>query len=518
MYGSSAFFGVVNIVTLEGEALDGLRLSSEAGSFETLGVQGDYGKRCDNGIDVLAPASGFDREGQALYFSEFDDPETNYGWAEDSDKEHAERYFLQATSGGFSLQAASSSREKRIPTAPWETVFNDPRTSTVDRWDVLSLEYSRAAEEDRFGFLGRISHNRYDYTGDYLYDYGEDDEPYLVVNKDSASGRWWGAEFELVRRYKDGRIFIAGAEYRDNFRQNQKNEDEEVYTDESRSSHSLGLFVHAELPLTDKLKLSAGLRHDGGDQTEDSLSPKAALIWAPAEDRALKLLYGRAFRSPNAYELYFDEVETLEEPLPGSQKRPLDLFAEEITTEELVWEQRVGSHWRGLLSLYHYEINDLISLTTDPADGLLVFDNLGRVEARGVEAEVEGWWRGGLRTRWSYAYQEAEAAGAGRRLSNSPRHVTKMQLRRWFWDERLQAATDIRHSSGRLTPGDQLVTAHTVANLSLTARLPHDRLGMTLSFYNLFAERYADPGSEEHLQEQLQQDGRSWRLSLTYRP
>jgi len=37
------------------------------------------------------------------------------------------------------------------------------------------------------------------------------------------------------------------------------------------------------------------------------------------------------------------------------------------------------------------------------------------------------------------------------------------------------------------------------------------------SLYNLFDTKYATPAAREHLQDTIQQDGRSFRLKLTYK-
>ncbi|MNC91780.1 hypothetical protein D3C83_80950 [compost metagenome] len=37
------------------------------------------------------------------------------------------------------------------------------------------------------------------------------------------------------------------------------------------------------------------------------------------------------------------------------------------------------------------------------------------------------------------------------------------------------------------------------------------------SIYNVFDKDYGDPGSEEHIQDVIIQDGRSLRLSVSYR-
>jgi len=40
---------------------------------------------------------------------------------------------------------------------------------------------------------------------------------------------------------------------------------------------------------------------------------------------------------------------------------------------------------------------------------------------------------------------------------------------------------------------------------------------VSASVYNLFDTEYAFPGSEEHLQDSIEQDGISFRLKLVYR-
>ncbi len=40
---------------------------------------------------------------------------------------------------------------------------------------------------------------------------------------------------------------------------------------------------------------------------------------------------------------------------------------------------------------------------------------------------------------------------------------------------------------------------------------------LSASIYNLFDTRYSDPGGQEHVQDLIAQDGRSYRLKLSYR-
>jgi len=42
-------------------------------------------------------------------------------------------------------------------------------------------------------------------------------------------------------------------------------------------------------------------------------------------------------------------------------------------------------------------------------------------------------------------------------------------------------------------------------------------LDLSASVYNLFDKKYGDPGGAEHLQDIIDQDGRTFRVKLTYR-
>ncbi|HET9448302.1 MAG TPA: TonB-dependent receptor plug domain-containing protein, partial [Steroidobacteraceae bacterium] len=73
LYGSSAFFGVINVVTKRGGQFDGVELDGEGGSFDTRRGRATYGARYANGVEWLVSASQYRSEGPArLYYPEFD--------------------------------------------------------------------------------------------------------------------------------------------------------------------------------------------------------------------------------------------------------------------------------------------------------------------------------------------------------------------------------------------------------------------------------------------------------------
>jgi len=64
---------------------------------------------------------------------------------------------------------------------------------------------------------------------------------------------------------------------------------------------------------------------------------------------------------------------------------------------------------------------------------------------------------------------------------------------------------------------EHLGSIGTLVAVVLLAGLASRRLEVAASLYNLFDVDYAYPGFGEHVQETIAQDGRTFRLGLTYR-
>jgi iron complex outermembrane receptor protein len=272
----------------------------------------------------------------------------------------------------------------------------------------------------------------------------------------------------------------------------------------------LGLFAQDEVRLGERLLLNGGLRYDRVSPGASRLSPRAGLIVRATEQTTFKALYGQAFRAPNAYELYYgDSGET--------QKGNPDLRPETLTSYEGVVEQEIGDTLRAVLSAYHYRIHDLITLTVDETDGLLVFRNLDRAEASGAEAELQYKVPGGLEARASYAFCNARDARTGTRLVNSPRHLSGGRLLLPLAAKRLYAAAELRYLGQRLDRNGGPVDGALLAGLTLTASLFDGRGEIAAGVRNLFDTEYADPTGSEHVQTEIPQDGRTFQVRLTWR-
>jgi iron complex outermembrane receptor protein len=506
LYGTNAFFGVINVITKRGRDIQGAELSGEVGSFDSRRARATYGNKFANGLEVLASGSHFESDGDdSLYFPEFDDPATNFGVAENADDDAFPTGLLKLSYRGMLLQAGHVSREKGIPTASYGTAFNTDETRSTDERTYFDLSFKRHVSDDT-ELMGRIYYDHFYYQGDYLYDV-----PSLVLNRDRSTSEWWGAELKVDRVFRENHKVTGGVEFSDSFRQDLENADDSPavsYLDVSESSDNWAVFLQDEFTIRDGLLLNAGVRYDEYDSFGGTINPRLALIFN-TEKSTFKALYGQAFRAPNAYERFY---------IGTGFKASEDLDPETIRTYELVAERNLGGLLRASVAGYYYRIDNLISQETDPSDGLLVFQNKNEIGARGLELELdlEGQWPLGLDGRVSYAIQQTEDLELNQRLTNSPQHIAKLNLVLPVLPRKLFLALDLNHVSSRETLGGNRAEGYTTTNLALFNQRIIEGLEISASVHNLFDHEYEDPGSGEHLQDTIEQDGRTFWLKLKY--
>lgn len=511
LYGANAFFGVINVITKRGRDLKGVELSTEAGSFDTYKGRGSYGNKFSNGLEILGSATYFTSGGQNLFFKEFNSPAMNNGIAEGCDYEHVSNFFTKTAFKDFTMTGGYNSREKGIPTGAFGTMFNDTRSRTVDDKAFWDLTYDHRFE-NQLAVTARLTYDHYEYHGDYLYNLSPPEDPLdLMMNRDITLSETVGAEFQVTKKLFEKHKMTAGFEYRNSFLQDLENHDEKPflhYLDEKMSSANYGVYLQDEFQISSTLRLNAGVRHDEYQSFGGTTNPRLGLIYHPFEKTVFKFLYGSAFRPPNIYELYYTDTVT--------QKGNPHLKPEEITTYELVWEQFFGRYLRASTSVFYNAIDNLISCRADPLDGMSVFMNADEVVSKGIEFELQGKFPKGIKGRVSYVFQRAEDATTGHQLTNSSDHEAKLNVILPLLPERLFLGTEMRYLSPRKTLAGGKTDDAFVTNLTLYAPNVIERLSLSASVYNLFDQEYGDPGSVEHVQDIILQDGISFRLKATY--
>lgn len=510
LYGDSAFFAVVNVITKTGASLRGASIALETGTLGTQLVRAAVGRSLAGGLDV-ALSGTYERSDGAtrLYFPAFDAPGTNNGVAEGLDGERVGQFFGHLSFKGLTLTGAYGSRLREIPTASFGTLFNeqDSREQTTDRHTLVDAQYG--------GSVGgtsatvRVSFDRFSYDGIYPLAGGQDGEP-SIVGFNGVVGTRLTVGSGLTRAFRGKQTVRAGVEFIYNLRQDQTTrftDSPVLFLDSALSSTQHAIYGQDEIKLARWLIVNAGLRYDAYEEFT-RVTPRAALIVTPSSTQAFKYLYGKAFRAPNAYELntsYFGE-------------RVLDLRPEVIDTHELVWERYPNDWLRTSVSTYFYEADRLITAVLDDSTRLgSSFVNQGVVRAKGLELEAQMRLSGTSRALVSYALQSAVDQETDAELPNSPRHVAKARIALPGPTPRSQVSVEGQYLGRRTTLAGTTVSAATPVNVTIV-----QPIGRAWEIFgtvrNVFDERYADPASSAHRQDAIPQNGRTARIGLRWAP
>jgi iron complex outermembrane receptor protein len=540
LYGASAMLGAIAVVSARGATRPGLRVatSSRAGLETTddpagrptvaprgQDISASYGAVA-GGVDVFVAASYlFDAGLKAISMPELTGPDLVCvdpqslprpcdGVVHGNDGEQSGSAYAVVRAGGLSMHALAARRHKRVATAPFETLIDDPGGQTYDHRIYADAEY--AVSGPRGDVIGRIATDYYGYRGDYPYDLARPGAEALPasrgLNRDVSAGRRVTAE--LRGRYKRARLgrYLSdvqlggggelglGHARQENF--DDLAEGRSVYLDSTARSRLAAATVQSSARAFDHLVGFVALR---GVYYPDSfggtVNPQGGLVLDGGEHGRVRASIARGFRAPNAYEL----------DLAPSQGLRSELRPERSDTRELSLERYLGKHLRTQLVVYSQRMTDLIALTlTD--DGLRLFANRDSIRGHGVEAELEGRWND-VRVRASYAWQRSSDQH-GEILVNSPRSVAYGSLLAPIVPGRLDLALETSYIGARRSSNAGAVGAALISNLSFTAHDVIDQLDVTLGATNLFDERGSDPGSEDHRQTLIPRDPRVVWLRL----
>jgi outer membrane receptor for ferrienterochelin and colicins len=505
LYGTNAVFAVINIITRDGQTMGGLQAQAAGGSLGTRSGTVRFGRALNNGADVLVSATEYRSHGaRRLYYPEFGDELA--GTARDLDPDAFTNVFAQVKRGPLAIRAAYGSRDKRVPTASYGVVFGDPRRTTHDERAYVDVEYTRPV--GTWNVTARGAYDQYYYDGQYPYDYGG--EFGTQVFADGARQDWLTGELSITGKPLTKHIVTAGLELRLPLRTHQYAGNLFGPTlDDRRRTANVGLYLQDEMALGGPWLVNAGLRVDRYGEYGVTAAPRAALIFRPGARSSLKLLHGRAFRVPNAYELYYYSSPSF---------KPADLKPERVATTEGVWEQYFTQAIRSTVSVFRSDISGLITQRSDGGANLsdLYFANQNDGRATGVELEAEGRWRR-VTARASHAVVKAEDRSSDERLSNSPAHVTSALLLAPLPAPHMRAAWELRTLSARKGRDGGELAGFITHNLTVTSDGWMRKLDVRVSVFNLFNSRYADPGAAQHVQRAIAQDGRTVRVDLGMR-
>jgi outer membrane receptor protein involved in Fe transport len=500
LYGSNGVFATINVVTKSPDEAGPPTVIADVGSFgEKKGqvmAAGPIGKNAK----VLFSGSVFNTSGESpLFFPQFNAPETNYGQAVLMNGEKGYHFFSNLVWGNWNITAAFANRKEIQPISWGPTIFNDRGTTVNDVRNYVEAAYTR--EVGRGTLRWRTYYDAFHEQARFDYPI---DASAIEDNRQAFLGDWIGTQ--LTYRFDTARFgtLTAGAEGKFDLRNIQSSQDvsptplEIMYVD--RRDKSFALFAQDERKLSNRWKLDLGARFDFSAYRHDSVSPRAALIYQPSSGWTYKFLYGRGFRNPSAFELFFDDRGRSGASNPNARPEKSD-------TVEVDLERKLGKRMNLVAAAYGYRLRDfLVGVFTGA--GVIQYQNLGRIHSTGFEIEINGQPATWLEAVASYAIQRSADNDPDGKLENSPPHVAKLRFAVPF-KRRFDLSSGMQYFSSRRTLAGAYVSPVYLADFTVTSQRLLPNLDVQFGLRNAFNRNYSDPIALNPQVDTMQQPGRS---------
>ena len=526
LYGANAMTGIINVVTMMGNEINGTQVSASVGSFDTGRANVLHGKRYGT-VDVLASMAYTTTEGAQLDVAS--DALGRSGITNDWAKVWDGTLKISRENLVFSTRYTTRNHGPYIGVT---NVVNDDTELRSDQF-FADLSYTRTLNK-QWNMNARAYFDYADITfkwqlfppgtafsplpahffpngvygtpgfKDQIYgtEIGTD---YAITENNTLT---FGAVYEYSRQYDlthftnfDPNTFVNLGTYQDISSWGNWN----IEADRT----NIAVYLQDEWKIRTNLALTAGLRFDNYDDVGSSTNPRLGLVWEMVKDIDLKLLYGEAFRIPT-----FDELYSINNP--ASVGNP-DLNPEEMTTYEvsLGYSPYAGPEFTA--TGFYNEFTDKINLVPTGVPGMLKFQNTDDATVYGVELEASYRFRD-IEMYGNYFWDHPEDDETGEPLPDVPDSGLNLGVNFWLADwgkgnlhilhvgDKPRAAGDLREDSD----------AFTVVNASFIVLNFYKTMELRASLYNLFDEDYAYPAPPFTLAYDYPAPGRSFVLELRY--
>jgi outer membrane receptor for ferrienterochelin and colicins len=509
LYGSNGIFATINVVTFSPEEFKGTQVRAEVGSLGEKKMQAATSVSLGHGANLLLSLSVFNNAGEhSIYVPEYDSPETNNGQAIDMAGEKGYHLYSNLTWHDWNVTALFGGRQATQPISWGATIFNDPGTHVADTPNFVDATYVHSFHSSD-SLQWRTYYGLYRFRGTFRYPLEDGTED----NRLSFYGDWVGSQLNYRFDLSHFGSLTVGALGQFDLRALQHTADvtpaPRVIFQTDKRDRSFALFAQDEWDLLKHWKLNVGARFDTSLYRRNFVAPRVALIYQPSSRTSYKLLYGRAFRNPTAFELFYTDSEAQARSNP-------DLRPEGANTFELVLERKLTRRFNALVSGYHYGIQHLIVGDYTP-DGFFQYRNADGVSASGAEVELNGHPVPWLELTASLAIQRAVNSRSSYPLPNSPGQLGKLRFAVPLMKTHVSLAGSMRYMGSRQTLAQATLPSLFLTDIVLSSNHLLSNLDVQAGVRNIADAAHRDPLSLDGRVDTLSVPGRSVFLVLTWR-
>lgn len=235
------------------------------------------------------------------------------------------------------------------------------------------------------------------------------------------------------KAWLDNHILTYGGEYREeNVRGTRIDSNKGNYTlyreGKTANGSKAGIdyyaaYIQDEWIMNERMLLISAMRFDDSDKFESAVSPKVGMTYKVRPNSRLKFNIGLGFKTPTTTELYHDFQMGKSTYFTGNS----NLDPEKSQSYEIGWEGEKGAVF-GKVTYFRNEIKDLIESydtgKTLPGSSIKIksYNNIGKAQLQGLEAEVGKTITDRLTAKLSYTYLDAQNKVTNTRLYDRARH------------------------------------------------------------------------------------------------
>jgi len=538
LYGSNAFFGMVNLITRK-PAEDNISVDTRYTSFmdeKRLNIQlsehvtpkltmnSYFGISNRGGSDLFFPE--FSNYGDSSLFRLNDDGINQYyisrddftgGWSRglnslDNISSHTTFHY-----GNWYLTTHFSSLNTGLAQSLWGSVFNRHENQYRERRHFLDLGYNASIAKN-LDLEARISYNYYLWLDHIQYNSFS-----LEASPEYLPGPLWidrehnasiGSEVRLHKKFSDRTEMVVGSEVQSHKIGQESGVaalggdriENNVIPDKAKTINGQIYNIYTQLDhrLMPWAKVVGGLHFNYFTYTTGKMTPKAALILNPYNHATYKILFSRGFRSPTFYELTFDDSWFY----VGNE----DLKPEEITNLEVVSSHELPHGLSVDFAVYHSTTDNLIvQATFDSTDAaypiggnynetVSQFRNRGTIKSQGLELSLRRSSAYRLSGFFNLTYEKTQQYEDQQRydLSNSPRWLANAGLHWFVIPRKLAMSAIVRYIDSRMLWDGSMLNSRTITDFNLGVPSLFGIFNCSLGITNFFDVRYRIPVSEDY--------------------
>lgn len=548
VYGENAFSAVINIITFDAKDINGVRVSSGYGSFETYDENVVFGQSCGkvdiSGIAHYRQTVGFDGIVESDFQTINDKILSPFGFPAVSEapgpvQDWGQEYDLNLKAVYKDFYVEGFYMNKNCgPFIGIQSALND-ESDIENNYVFVEAGYKKTLNEN-FGLKPRIYYDQFDInllfealpegatitnTSGILQTH-----PDGLISNNGVTEKVVGTEIPFDYKVFDGNVITLGLEYRlinqTNVRNSSNFDPITLDTLEGMQDFSdtkpfikevtrriESVYLQDTWDITDTINLALGIRYDHYSDFGGALSPRAGLTWAFIKNASLKLLYGEAFRAPS-----FQEMHTTNQP--AIQGNP-DLDPETIRTYEAGLSYQFNKYITSSINYFYNNVEDIIGLgVIDIERNTRRFENEKSAHVQGIEMETKVKIMKDNYVFMNYTFQNPED-NHGDDLPFVAQHKGNFGINVHYWkyiNTNLSTFVSGRRSRDRTDERETRddLPAYALLNLSIIGKEFFKTMEVQGTVFNLLDKDYSDPGSVS-IPDDLPRPGRTYFVGLSYK-